>query len=254
MSQSTPLNQLRNKQQMSPPQMGQQQMPPQQMGQQQMGQQQMPPQQMPPQQMPPQQMGQQQMPPQQMGQQQMGQQQMGQQQMGQQQMGQQQMEQQQNGDNLVNSILNDMDDPIDQTNGGDMNSDAYNYLMDESQVPPEMQNVQFSDENEILEYQTDEPPNMINSKREDSTPVCSRMGILSKLVLPDTIVGKLLNHLKNPVLVFGLLFLLSLPQVNRMIFNAVPTMLLESGQVSLTGVLLKAVIGTVLFVILSYFL
>ena len=76
--------------------------------------------------------------------------------------------------------------------------------------------------------------------------VLSAVGINS-----NSTVGKIYNHAKLPVIVFVVCFLISYPPVNRIVFSAVPNLLLESGQVSLQGVLFKALIGLVLFYIAS---
>ena len=59
----------------------------------------------------------------------------------------------------------------------------------------------------------------------------------------------LIKMVKYPFVVFVIVFLLSLPQFNRFLFGLVPSCLLESGQVNIFGVLLKAVVGCVLFII-----
>jgi hypothetical protein len=44
------------------------------------------------------------------------------------------------------------------------------------------------------------------------------------------------------------------PEFNRFLFSFFPKLLLESGQVSITGVALKSLIGMILFIIVAIFL
>ena len=63
-----------------------------------------------------------------------------------------------------------------------------------------------------------------------------------------------MSNIKYPILVLVLCFLISLPEFNRFIFGFVPSLLLESGQVSIGGVLLKALIGMLLYCIIAIFI
>jgi hypothetical protein len=63
-----------------------------------------------------------------------------------------------------------------------------------------------------------------------------------------------MKNFKYPILVFILSFIISLPEFNRFLFSFCPRLLLESGQVSIGGVLMKAFVGMLLFIIVALFL
>ena len=56
-----------------------------------------------------------------------------------------------------------------------------------------------------------------------------------------------MKNIKYPALVFVLSFIISLPEFNRFLFGFFPRLLLESGQVSIGGVMLKALVGMIIF-------
>ena len=62
------------------------------------------------------------------------------------------------------------------------------------------------------------------------------------------------RNIKYPILVLCISFIISLPEFNRFLFGFFPRLLLESGQVSIGGVLLKSIVGMLLFSIISLFL
>ena len=72
--------------------------------------------------------------------------------------------------------------------------------------------------------------------------------ILGLNIDTSTTFGKTFMMIKNPITVLIISLLLSLPHFNRLLFDLLPKLLLESGQVSFYGVLLKAVIGMVIYV------
>jgi type II secretory pathway component PulF len=67
----------------------------------------------------------------------------------------------------------------------------------------------------------------------------------------ETLKAKIIKNIKYPVIVFVLSFLISLPEFNRFLFGFFPRLLLESGQVGIGGVFLKALIGMILFSLIS---
>jgi len=191
----------------------------------------------------------------QMGQQmpQMGQQmpQMGQQmpqQMGQQmpQMGQQMPQQMpQNENQLVDDILKEIGDAPGQ-DPSNISTETLNYVMDPSQIPPEKLPGNFlQPDNDLL----DEPqPNQV-------VPEPNGSGLLKALNVDSTsTVGRVVSTVVGPLIVLIICFILSLPQFNRLLFGFLPGLLLESGQVGVYGVLLKAVVGMVVYGVVSYFI
>lgn len=49
-----------------------------------------------------------------------------------------------------------------------------------------------------------------------------------------------------------LMFIMSLHQVNRLLFSFMPKLILENGQISVVGILLKAIIATILFALVIF--
>jgi len=161
----------------------------------------------------------------------------------------QQMPQQQYGSNdnsqLVDDILAGIQDAPEMENSN-IDTGLFNRSMDSSQVPPEKKYSRNKDND--LEFEEFGPNNTnnTNNNNNNNSLVLNAVGINS-----NSTVGKIYNHAKLPVIVFVVCFLISYPPVNRIVFSAVPNLLLESGQVSLQGVLFKALIGLVLFYIAS---
>ena len=146
---------------------------------------------------------------------------------------------------LVEDILKEMGDSPGIENQSNINSQAYQYAMDSSQVPP-------------TKYQ--QPANMQQPPEYDYTQKImndnSTNGILGSIGInlsSASLKDKIMSNIKYPILVLVLCFLISLPEFNRFIFGFVPSLLLESGQVSIGGVLLKALIGMLLYCIIAIF-
>lgn len=214
MSLSTPLNQL-------PSNNNQQNTPPPQMQPPQMSPPQMQPQQMPPPQMQPQQMQPPQMQPQQIP----------------------PPQQSNNEGQMVDDILNELDITDDNTQL-DINTETYNYAMDPSQIPPEKLEGNFLEakENNYME----ESPNIL--------PEQPKVGLLGIDLSEDTFMNKIIKIVKNPLFVFVIVFLLSLPQFNRLFFGLFPQFLLENGQIKVTGILVKSIIATGLYILFNFLL
>jgi hypothetical protein len=148
---------------------------------------------------------------------------------------------------LVEDILKEMGDSPGAEHQSNINSQAFQYAMDSSQVPP----TKFTP-----------PPHMQPSPGYDNysqkvmadtapNSLLSSIGInLSGASLKD----KIMSNLKYPVLVFFICLLISLPEINRFLFGFFPSLLLESGQVSIGGVLLKAGVGMILYSIVVMFI
>jgi len=60
-------------------------------------------------------------------------------------------------------------------------------------------------------------------------------------------IEKLIQELKPVLIVFVIFLILSMHQVNRIIFSFVPKLLLENGQLSLYAILLKSVLASILY-------
>jgi len=144
--------------------------------------------------------------------------------------------QQQGHDQLVDDILKEFDEPPQQQSNID--TEIMGYAFDSSQIPPPKMNKNFLDASESKK-----------SLKQDSD---GQSGDSTEFMdYTETKVEWILNMAKKPIVVFIITFLLSLPQFNRFLFGLVPSCLLESGQVNIFGVLLKSVIGMILFILAS---
>ena len=154
----------------------------------------------------------------------------------------------QDNNQLVEDILKEMGNPtVEDSN---LNNNVMNYAMDPSQIPPEKQeNINFLNANDL---EIDNLPNStkdsVESEKVKNPPIVSYLGLSD-----DSSLTPIIKMIRLPILVFILSFIISLPIFNRYLFSFVPTLLLESGQVSIYGVLLKAVLSTILFCILIHF-
>lgn len=140
---------------------------------------------------------------------------------------------------LVEDILKEMGESPGVEHQSNINSQAFQYAMDSSQVPP----TKYIPPSSMQYHGGEEYTQKIMS---ETTPnaLLGSIGInLSGASLKD----KIMNNLKYPVLVFIICFLISLPEFNRFLFGFFPRLLLESGQVSIGGVILKAIVGMILY-------
>jgi hypothetical protein len=148
--------------------------------------------------------------------------------------------QNQNNSQLVEDILRDFEEPPQQQSNID--TEMMGYSMDSSQIPPPKMDKNFLDASESSE------PSSNNSNKIGDGNGNGGNGFMD---YTETKMEWIINMIKAPLVVFVITFLLSLPHFNRFLFGLVPSCLLESGQVNIYGVLLKAVIGAVLFLIIS---
>ena len=160
---------------------------------------------------------------------------------------------QQNENDLVNDILNEMDSSPQPST--DMNVDSLDYIMDQSQVPPEKMDVNFLNNSDMSSNNDDDGSNNNSppsSSQSSSSKTKSLLGL--NLDMGSGLLSKCLSKLKMALLVFVLVLATSLPQCNRFIFSKVPSLLNESGEINMKGLLLKTVLVTVLFLVGSFLL
>ena len=150
-----------------------------------------------------------------------------------------QLKQQQQQEPSVEEMLKEMEVP------DTMNMDSINYAMDESQIPPPKMDQNFLQPN----GETVHPQPVEKSKGSEENSI---LGI--NIGNGGTMMTKCINLLKHSGIIFLLVFIVSLPQVNRSVFTKIPGMLEESGEINIKGVMLKAVIVTLLFLVISFFL
>ena len=150
---------------------------------------------------------------------------------------------------LVEDILKEMGDSPGMEQQTNINSQALQYAMDSSQVPAYKQ----MDNNE--HFQHTNPNNNYSEKMVYQQ--LNNNGLLSQIginISGESLKDKIMKNFKYPILVFILSFIISLPEFNRFLFSFMPRLLLESGQVSIGGVLMKAFVGMLLFIIVALFL
>ena len=160
---------------------------------------------------------------------------------------------------LVEDILKEMGESPGIENQSNINSQALHYAMDSAQVPPNKyippssmahNNNNGSMEMQGMQQMQNDYTNQLMNKNMPN-------GIFSQFGLnlnSESLKDKIMNNIKYPILVFAIAFLISLPEFNRFLFGFFPKLLLESGQVSIGGVLLKALLAAVLYAIISCFL
>lgn len=127
----------------------------------------------------------------------------------------------------------------------DINTQSMQYVMDGSQVPPERGGPS--------------PPPPVGVRddylREQQQPVLNQGGMLDSINVSNGMrIIDLLKYLRVPIIVFVLAFLISEQHFNRFVFGLFPSLLMESGQIKLSGVFLKSFIAMVLAFIINIFI
>ena len=150
---------------------------------------------------------------------------------------------------LVEDILKEMGNSPGMEQQTNINSQALQYAMDSSQVPAYKQ------------IDTNEPFQPMTTNNNYSEKMVHQQlnnnGLLSQIginISGESLKEKIMKNFKYPILVFILSFIISLPEFNRFLFSFFPRLLLESGQVSIGGVLMKSFVGMLLFIIIALFL
>ena len=149
---------------------------------------------------------------------------------------------------LVEDILKEMGNSPGIEHQSNINSQALQYAMDPSQVPA----YKYTEPEQQNNHQYDNYSEKIMNKQQQLNS-----GFLSQIGINlngESLKDKIMRNMKYPILVFCISFIISLPEFNRFLFGFVPRLLLESGQVSIGGVLLKGIVGMILFSIISLFL
>ena len=150
---------------------------------------------------------------------------------------------------LVEDILKEMGNSPGMEQQTNINSQALQYAMDSSQVPAYKQ----MDTNESFQPMTTNN----NYSEKMVHQQLNNNGLLSQIginISGESLKEKIMKNFKYPILVFILSFIISLPEFNRFLFSFFPRLLLESGQVSIGGVLMKSFVGMLLFIIIALFL
>ena len=152
---------------------------------------------------------------------------------------------------LVEDILREFEEPPGGNYQQDISAAGMSYAMDPVHIPPP--------KNPQAAHQLQPEETRIHSAVTSGTVNLSADGPGHGQSSSGTgsVFGKfawLADALKPLVVVFVIVFLLSLHQVNRYIFTLFPQLLLENGQLSIYGILLRALIATILFYLGTTFL
>merc|ERR1712176_1429890 len=67
-------------------------------------------------------------------------------------------------------------------------------------------------------------------------------------------VSKLIERIKPTVLVFILFFIISIPQINKLIFKILPRMKTSDGSLSILGVILKGIFISLIYLSVSFYI
>lgn len=134
------------------------------------------------------------------------------------------------------------DDMVNQLMNQNNNNGMLNHTMDQSQIPP---GSSFNN-NPPQQY-----PMQHRQQKYNYPPEAFEDGGMDEEL---TYTQKILKSVKIPLLVFFLIILASLPQVNRTITHFIPSLLQESGQMTMWGVILKSIVLTLVFVLVSFFI
>jgi len=155
---------------------------------------------------------------------------------------------------LVEDILKEMGESPGVEHQSNINSQAYQYAMDSSQVPPTKYTPPAGMQYPGAPGFGASAANEYTQKIMSETTPNGLLGSIGINLSGASLKDKIMNNLKYPVLVFIICFLISLPEFNRFLFGFFPRLLLESGQVSIGGVILKAVVGMILYCAIVMFL
>ena len=149
---------------------------------------------------------------------------------------------------LVEDILKEMGDSPGNEQQSNINSQALQYAMDSSQVPAYKYNSQNNQELQNNQPYDNYSEKLMHQQAQANSGFLSQIGINLN---GESLKDKIMRNIKFPMLVFSISFIISLPEFNRFLFSFFPRLLLESGQVSIGGVLLKAFVGMLLFSIIA---
>lgn len=159
----------------------------------------------------------------------------------------------QNNSQLVDDILREMsNEEIQQGPEPDLNVGNINYAMDNVNIPPETQvssdvQKQLQSENTVVSS-----VDSILNNGVDTTDIFSDLKLNEPI--DETAVAKFVKQIKPVVLVFIIVVVLSLHQVNRLIFSFVPQLIIENGQLSIYGILFRGLLAAILYFAGTYLL
>lgn len=173
-----------------------------------------------------------------------------------------------NNDSLVDDLLNTIESqqtmmPPGTSYQNDANASGFSHMTDgQAGIPPEMD----PNAHAMLAPEYSRPEQRMAPGGDLAASVHAKQSLLygdnnanssSRYNITEglnadgkTYLEQLFDKLKPILVVFVLMFLLSLHQTNRVIFGFVPQLLLENGQISVYGMLLKALLAAVLYYVI----
>lgn len=154
---------------------------------------------------------------------------------------------------LVEDILKEMGESPGAASQSDINSQAYQYATASSQIPPH----KYIDPNANRDLQNNDQysnENFASKLNDNSSKTTGFLNQISFSLSSENLKNKLIKNFKYPIVVFCICFILGLPEFNRFLFGFFPKLLLESGQVSISGVGLKSLVGMIIFIMIAIFL
>lgn len=155
----------------------------------------------------------------------------------------------QNNSQLVDDILREMStDDVHQGPEPDLNVGNINYAMDNVNIPPAPQQAvedQLQAENTVVS-------SVENVLNVDTNDIFSDLKLNEPI--DETAVEKFVKQAKPVILVFVIVVVLSLHQVNRVIFSFVPQLIIENGQLSIYGILFRGLLAAILYFAGTYLL
>ena len=133
---------------------------------------------------------------------------------------------------IVEDILREMDDPNQQP-VSNINTEVLNYQMDNSQIP--------------FEQNTNAPENTNTNYQEPQLD-------MSQYVEPEkTFYQRAVDQMRLPLIVLVVSLILALPLFNKLLARFIPKLLAASGSFNIYGIMVKTILGPLLFYIINYF-
>jgi hypothetical protein len=151
---------------------------------------------------------------------------------------------------LVEDILKEMGESPGAHSQSNINSQSFDYAMDRAQIPAH----KYVNPVDSNGGQMDGSGGNVQGNGSSSFSPSGLMNQISFSLSGQNLKNKITRNYRYPILVFVICLILGLPEFNRFLFSFFPKLLLESGQVSLSGVMLKALVGMIIFIIIGIFL
>ena len=155
----------------------------------------------------------------------------------------------QNNSQLVDDILREMSsNDVHKGHEPDLNVGNINYAMDNVNVPPAPQPAMEGQ----LQAENTAVSSVENILNVDTSDIFSDLKLNEPI--DESAVDNFIKQAKPVILVFVIVVVLSLHQVNRVIFSFVPQLIIENGQLSIYGILFRGLLAAILYFAGTYLL